>query len=302
VNDEDGPAVPELTRRITLCSSTHDPAAALAQVLVDMAGSGIKLGDVLSDSGFSYRKASTWANPLRGAGAALVQDLHPSDRGPRGTHEGAVICNGNLQRPKTPAALLHLAPPPPGAEPADVAARDQQTAELARYKPGLHAAEDAGGYRRHACPAVTGKIRCPLRPDSMKLPRDRPGILAPPEHPPACCSQQTITASPDVTEKTRQKHDYPPKQWRRSRQRRTAAERLNSSIKDTATTTIARGWIRLMGLTPLMLSLACLTAVRNQHILAAYQARQDDDARRAANGKPPRARRRRRELTRTAPP
>jgi len=51
-----------------------------------------------------------------------------------------------------------------------------------------------------------------------------------------------------------------------------------------------------------MLSLACLTAVRNQHILAAYQARQDDDARRAANGKPPRARRRRRELTRTAPP
>jgi hypothetical protein len=302
VNDEDGPAVPELTRRITLCSCARDPAAALAQVLVDMAGSGIKLGDVLSDSGFSYRKASTWANPLRGAGAALVQDLHPSDRGPRGTHEGAVICNGNLYCPKTPAALLHLAPLPPGAEPADVAARDQQTTELARYKLGLHAAEDADGYRRHACPAVTGKIRCPLRPDSMNLSRDRPEILAPPERPPACCSQQTITAGPDVTDKTRQKHDYPSKQWRRSYRRRTAAERLNSSIKDTATSTIARGWIRLMGLTPLMLSLACLTAVRNQRILAAYQARQDDDARRAANGKPPRARRRRRELTGTAPP
>ena len=231
-----------------------------------------------------------------------MQDLHPSDRGPRGTHEGAVICNGNLYCPKTPAALLHLAPLPPGAEPADVAARDQQTAELARYKLGLHAAEDAGGYRRHACPAVTGKIRCPLRPESMKLSRDRPEILAPPEHPPPCCSQQTITAGPDVTEKTRQKHDYPSKQWRRSYRRRTAAERLNSSIKDTATSTIARGWIRLMGLTPLMLSLACLTAVRNQRILAAYQARQDDNARRAANGKPPRARRRRRELTGTAPP
>ena len=105
-----------------------------------------------------------------------------------------------------------------------------------------------------------------------------------------------------MTEKTRQKHDYPSKQWRRSYRRRTAAERLNSSIKDTATSTIARGWIRLMGLTPLMLSLACLTAVRNQRILAAYQARQDDNARRAANGKPPRARRRRRELTGTAPP
>ena len=28
--------------------------------------------------------------PLRLAGAQLVQDLHPLDRGPRGTHHGAV--------------------------------------------------------------------------------------------------------------------------------------------------------------------------------------------------------------------
>ena len=51
--------------------------------------------------------------------------------------------------------------------------------------------------------------------------------------------------------------------------RRTAAERLNASIKNTATNSIDRGWIRLMGLTPLMLWLACLTAVRNQRILLA---------------------------------
>jgi hypothetical protein len=303
VRDENDPPVPELVRRITACSSAHDPAAALAAVLQDMAASGIKLGDVLADSGFSYRVAITWARPLRALGAALVQDLHPQDRGPQGTHQGAIICNGNLYCPATPKPLLNLVPLPPGATPADIAAHNQQTAELSRHKFGLHAADDADGYRRHACPAVTEKIRCPLRPASMTLSRDRPEILTPPGHPPACCTQQTITAGPEVAEKTRQKHDYPSAGWRRSYQRRTAAERLNSTIKDTATTTIARGWIRLMGLTPLMLWIACLIAVRNQRILNAWDLRQQDNARRAASGKPPRTRQRPRRLAgATAPP
>jgi hypothetical protein len=241
-----------------------------------------------------YLPAATWASPLRAIGAGLVQDLHPNDRGPRGTHEGAVICNGNLYCPATPGPLLQLAALPPGATPAEVAAHDNQTAELARHKLGLHAADDADGRRRHACPAVTGKIRCPLRPASMTLSRDRPEILAPPQHPPACCTQQTITAGPEVAEKTRQKHDYPSHAWRLSYQRRTAAERLNSTIKDTATTTIARGWIRLTGLTPLMLWLACLMAVRNQRILATWNQRERDKARRATAGLPPGTRKRNR--------
>ena len=128
----------------------------------------------------------------------------------------------------------------------------------------------------------------------MTLGRDRPEILSPPEHPPACCIQHTVTVPPTVAAKTRQKHDYPSPGWRRSYTRRTGAERTFSTIKDPATTTIARGWTRLMGLAPLALWLACLLAVRNQRILAAYHARQQDTARRAAAGLPPRTRKRRR--------
>jgi hypothetical protein len=305
VNDEGSPAVPEPVRRITVCSTAHDPAAALVPVLQAMAASGTAMGDILADSGFSHRQEATWASPLRGIGAQLVQDLHPSDRGPRGTHEGAIICNGCLYCPATPGPLLELAPLPPGATAEKTAAHDQQAAELARYKLGVHAADDADGYRRHACPATAGKIRCPLRPASMKLGRDRPEILSPPEHPPACCTQQTVTAGPGVAAKTRQKHDYPSTKWRRSYRRRTASERLNASVKDTATGSIDRGWIRLMGLTPLTLFLACMMVARNQRILAAWQARQDQDAHRAAAGQPPRRRaRRRRELAgaTTGPP
>ena len=295
VADENGQPVPELARRITASSPARDPAAALAAVLAGMAASGIRPGDIIADSGYAHRVPGTWASPLRAVGAQLVQDLHPADRGPRGTHQGAIIANGNLYCPATPGPLLQLGPLLPGATSEQIAAHDQQTAELARYKLGVHAGEDADGYRRHACPAAAGKIRCPLRPQSMTLPRDRPEILNPPEHPPACCTQQTITAGPEIAEKTRQKHDYPSAQWRTSYARRTAAERLNASIKDTAVNSIDRGWIRLTGVTPLLLWLSCLMVVRNQRTMHAFEARQHHDTRRAAPGQQqPRARRRHR--------
>jgi hypothetical protein len=294
VAEEHGEPVPEFVRRITAASSSHDPAAALAAVLASMAAAaGVPLGDVLADSGYSHRVPATWAQPLRAAGAKLVQDLHPHDRGPQGTHEGAVICNGNLYCPQTPKPLLQLIPLPPGTSANQVAAHDQQTAELARYKLGIHTAEDADGCRRHICPAAAGKIRCPLRPQSMTLDRSRPEILTPPEHPPACCTQQTITAGPGVAAKTRQKHDYPSAEWRASYARRTAAERVNAGIKDPAVNSIDQGWIRQTGLTELMLWLACLMVVRNQRTLAAWDKRQQHSARGAAR---PRSRKRRREL------
>jgi hypothetical protein len=150
-----------------------------------------------------------------------------------------------------------------------------------------------------------GKIRCPLRPASMTLDRDRPEILQPPEHPQACCAQQTITVPPDVLAKTAQKHHYPSAAWRRSHARRTGAERGFATAKDPATNDITRGWCRLMGLAPLMLFITCLLIVRNQRVLAAWNARQEDNERRAARGIPPRTRRRRRKtlaMLTAAPP
>jgi len=201
--EEDGPPVPELTRRITLSTCHADPVRALTPVLARMPGHGIALGDILADSGYAHRDAGAWALLLRAAGAQLVQDLHPHDRGPQGTIHGAIIANGNLYCPATPQPLLHLGPLAPAATPDDTAAHDQQTAELARHKLGRLTADDADGYHRVTCPAAAGKLRCPLRPASMTRDRSRPEILTPPEHPPACCTQQTLTIGPDVAAKTR---------------------------------------------------------------------------------------------------
>jgi hypothetical protein len=292
--EENGPAVPELARRMTMCSCRLDPPRALVAVLLRMAADGLALGDIIDDSGYAHRDAAAWAIPLRTAGAQLVQDLHPHDRGPQGTHHGAIIANGNLYCPATPAPLLQLGPLPPGAPPGQAAVHDQQAGELARHKLGRITSDDADGYHRVTCPAAMSKIRCPHRPASMTLSRDRPEVLTPPEHPPACCHQQTITVPPEVAAKTRQKHDYPSPAHRRSYARRTSSERTFATIKDPATTSIARGWCRLTGLAPITLWIACLLAIRNQRILTAFDARQAENTRRAAAGLPPKTRKRRR--------
>jgi len=92
--EENGPAVPELTRRAALSSCRRDPVRAFAPVLTAMPGQGIPLGDILDDSGYAHRDAGAWAIPLRAAGAQLVQDLHPHDRGPKGSmaeHDRIVV-------------------------------------------------------------------------------------------------------------------------------------------------------------------------------------------------------------------
>jgi hypothetical protein len=128
----------------------------------------------------------------------------------------------------------------------------------------------------------------------MTLDRSRPEILTPPQHPPACCAQQTITVPPQINAKTAQKHDYPSAAHRRSYARRTGAERGFATAKDPATNTITRGWCRLMGLTPLMLFTTTLLITRNQRILTAWNTRQAENQHRAAAGLPPKTRKRRR--------
>ena len=294
VTEENGPPVPELARRVTLTSCRLDPARAMVPVLQRLPESGVPLGDVLDDSGYAHRVPGNWAVPLRAAGAQLIQDLHPDDRGPHGTHAGAIISNGNLYCPATPRPLLDLGPLARDATDEQTTAHDQQTAETARYKLGKITTGDADGYHRVMCPAAMGKLRCPLRPGSMSLDYQRPQILTPPQHPPACCTQQTLTVPPGVHAKTAQKHDYPSQAHRRSYARRSAAERTFSTAKDPASNDIGRGWCRLMGLTPIALFAACLLIIRNQRILAAFDARQAQNIQRIAAGLPPRTRRRRR--------
>jgi hypothetical protein len=294
VGEEQGPPVPELARRITLTSCHLDPPSAFVPVLERLVDSGIPLGDVLADSGYAHRKPERWALPVRLLGGSIVTDLHPSDRGPKGTFAGAIIANGTLFCPATPRTLLELGPLPRQVTTEEIATHDRQAAERPRYQLGRLSSDDADGYHRVACPAVAGKIRCPLRAASMTQPGDRPEILTPPEPAPKCCCQQTITVPVEATAKTAQKHDYPSAAHRLSYARRTAVERTFSTVKDRASNDMTKGWCRVMGLTAISLMLTAGFVVRNARIVDAFESRQADDARRAAQGLEPKTRRRRR--------
>jgi hypothetical protein len=308
VRDEHGPEVPELARRMHLASCRHDPPPALVPVITRMHHDGIQPGDLLADSGYAYRVAERWALPLRALGIELIQDLHPNDRGPHGTHHGATCHNGALYCPATPKPLLELSPLPRGASAEQTNTHDTRCAELARYKLSPITSYDNDGYHRAICPAAQGKLRCPHRPASMTLPHQHPTILDPPEHPPVCCQQQTITVPPHINAKTAQKHDYPSREHRRSYNRRSAAERTFATLTDRSTNDLSRGWCRLTGLTPIALFTATALIARNIRINDAYTARQADNQRRAANGLPPKTRKRRRQTlddllaTANAPP
>jgi hypothetical protein len=294
VKEERGPAVAELVRRIQIGSCDVDPPPALVPVLARMVNSGVAIGDLLADSGYAHRVAERWALPLRRLGARLVQDLHPNDRGRRGTHMGAILANGGLYCPATPAALLELGPLARGATETETVAHDRKAAELSAHKLSPVTGYDEDGYRRVGCPAARGKLRCPLRAESMALDRTRPEVADPPQHPPTCCAQQTITVPAEVNAKTAQKHDYPSPSHRRSYARRSAAERAYATVKDPATNDLSRGWCRVAGLAPIALLAASVFVARNLRVADAFAARAAEDERRAADGLPPKRRRRRR--------
>ena len=294
VRSERGEEVPELIRRIVFEAPRVDPPQAMAQTLLRLNASGVALGDVLSDCGYSNREPETFAVPLRAAGAALVMDLHPNDRGPRGTFEGAVLANGCCYCPATPKTLLGLGPLERGASPQKTTEHDASSAELARYKLSPLTSPDQDGYQRFVCPAAAGKLRCASKPASLSLSNEHPSVLFAPEAPPRCCSQQSITLPPQVNAKTAQKHDYPSKAFRLSYARRTAAERSYATLADPATGGIRRGWSRLMGLAKNTLLYALCVIVRNVRITESYEKRKAEEARRSAMGLAPRKRRRRR--------
>ncbi|MHB1989149.1 MAG: hypothetical protein ACYCSF_14445 [Acidimicrobiales bacterium] len=294
VPDENGTPVPELARRILVTTCSVDPPPAFVPVLADMTASGVMVSDVLADSGYAHRVAEHWSAPLRSLGAEIVTDHHPADRGPRGSFMGAIVSNGNLYCPATSPVLLGLGPLHRGATRGETEAHDLMSAELSRYKLGRITRDDQDGYHRVMCPAAMGKLRCPLRTESMALTHERPEVLAPPEHPPACCVQRTVTVPPEVHLKMGQRHDYPSKAHRISYARRTAVERTFSTLKDPASHDVNRGWCRLMGLAPIMLFLACVVVVRNDRITEAFHEREAEALTRQISGRPRLARRRRR--------
>ena len=262
---------PELIYRVVVKSASIEPADEMAGPLERMAASGKGPSDVLADCGYSFKTG--FSRRLRNIGAEPVMDLHPFDRGPKGTFEGAVCANGSLYCPCVPERLLALGPLVRGAPEKAMAAHDRSCAELEHYRLAPLARPDKEGYERVMCPAAAGKLRCPLVEASLNLSFSHPSVTEAPSSPPRCCRQRSITVAPQVNDKTRQKHPYPSPVHRRSYARRTAAERAYARLADPAGEGLRRGWCRLFGTAKNTLMYSLAAVVHNLRLLSRVNAR-----------------------------
>ncbi len=217
--------------------------------------------------------AEDWA--LRsGASASVSSTTSTPTTRTQGTHVGAIRSSGNLYCPATPKALFELRPLARGANAEQTETHDKLCQQLRRYKLSPITGYNPDGYRRVALPRRPGQAALPTQTRvDRRSDHTRPQVLMPPEHPPTCCRQKTITVPPSVNAKTAQKHDYPSAAHRRSYTRRTAAERAYATVKDPATNDLAKGWCRLIELTPIALFTATAFVARNLRIADSLAAR-----------------------------
>ena len=171
---------------------------------------GVPHGDVLADCGYSNRSPENFARPIRRAARTSPSTCTQRTAARREPTKEPLSRTGTCFVRALPTPLLELGRSKE-APASETAIHDARSAELARYKLGRVSRDSEDGSHRVMCPALLGKVRCPLRAESMSLDFKRPEVTEPPAYPPTCCVQKTITIKEEVTAKTAEHHDYPSK-------------------------------------------------------------------------------------------
>ncbi len=207
---------------------------------------GEPVREIVADRGYTYK--TNWGPSLYALGIDPVLDLHATQYGPQGSHDGARIITGVPHCPATPAAFDIIKRPD---RLADSPALDQFVTDIDRREQFAFrrvAGPDPTGKERYECPARSGKVRCPLHKPSLQQPLTTPKVSNPPAEPPRCCTQRTITVPGDVDPKSRQRHYWGSRTWITAFSRRSRVEGWFGNIKSHSTEALRRGTFRVMGL------------------------------------------------------
>jgi hypothetical protein len=279
--------VPCVAERIVIVPAATNSATAALPVLQRLATDGRRLREVVADRGYSYK--TTWAPGLFALGVDPVIDLHPNQYGARGAHHGARIITGVPHCPATPHAYDTITRP---ERLSDSPAVDEFVTAIQRREQWAFrrvAGPDPSGKERYECPARAGKIRCPLHKPSMALPLAQPKVIDPPDEPPTCCTQRTITVSGDIDGKARQRHYWGSRDWIKAFSRRSRAEGWFGNLKNDSTEALDRGCFRVVGLAKTSLMLGIYAVATNLRLVRRWQP----DAEPTGGHTPPRGKTRR---------
>ena len=234
---------------------------------------------IAADRAYSNADPDNYHLVLRSMGFKPVMDYRIDSLGVQAQCRGANLVEGGWHCPGMPPALVDATLDHRKGE---IDKETWQARIAARVPYGLVpvSGPDAQGYRRYGCPAVAGRVQCPLR---NAAPRASAKVFEPPEIPPPVCTQRTITIAPSIGARHFQEHPFGSPKWAETYAKgRNAVEGMNGYLKDPSHQALAApARRRVRGIAAQSLFVALLLAAANLRKLAGL-AEKGEPARRRA--------------------
>lgn len=246
----------------------------------------VDIKDLIVDRHYHYKTPDRWKAKLDRRGVRQHLNLRKDEHGFT-EYQRMRFAAGSAHCPATPDDLGTIERPNAG-ETSGFEEFSRKIAVRERYAMQPHTKPDEHGTHRVKCPAVAGKVGCPLRPDTeaVAIELGLPLVENPPSHEPggeplpACCTQETVTVSFDPNDdaqarlyKLQQQHYWGSEAWERVWSKRTYIEGLFGNVKNPGTENLRRGHFQIFGLVWVHIVLGLAAASYNLRMLDNWAAR-----------------------------
>ena len=240
-----------LIESFDLTPANHDVVEPSIGLLDRSAAMGFKVTDLLADRLYNNLVPERWFTKLLERGVTQHVDLRQDQQGFT-DYKGMRMAAGWMHCPATPDHLAVINSPGPSASRQEKERFRASIAERWQYAFHRHRRMTAKSGARWICPALDGKVGCPLRTGTVEvaLRNGKPVIGNPPakETAPKCCVNKTVGTKADAQPKVVQKYYWGSEKWRARYNGRTYVEGVFGNIKNPSTENIRRGHFQIVGL------------------------------------------------------
>ena len=261
----------------------HDPGGTGARMAARLGALGHGGAYIAADRAYSNADPGNYHLALRSMGFKPVMDYRIDALGVQAQCQGANLVEGGWHCPGMPAALVGATAERRKGE-IDSQIWQARIAARTPYRLVPIAGPDAQGYRRYGCPAVAGRVQCPLKGAS---PLASAKVFDPPEIPPPVCTQRSITVAPSAGARHFQEHAFGSPKWAETYAKgRNAVEGMNGYVKDPSHQALAApARRRVRGIAAQSIFVAMLLSAANLRKLASLAEKGETTPRRARRRK-----------------
>jgi hypothetical protein len=261
-DSDDTDAEPRVIRRLELATANEDVVAVSLRLIDGLNG---QVKDLIVDRLYSNTVVTRWLQKLRVRKINQHLDLRADQQG---FTEFAQMrwAAGSPHCPSTPDSYGSIPKPALNSPDHEFDAFHKLIDQRQRYTFQIVNQPNEKGAMKVRCPALYGKVGCPLRDGSVAVAIEGglPIIENAPQESaeglPACCTQDTVRVTPpDSIAKATQVHYWGSRTWTKVFSRRTYVEGSYGNRKNPSTENLRRGLTRGMGL-PWMNIIVSMTA------------------------------------------